>query len=210
MSPVATQPVASQEDPQVTSLRAFFEASHNIKLESRDAPWTAPEIELLDQVLSLLPEVFVSGNPNLKAIVREHEYSGDYEGAPGYGMYRESAGPKAKKDYLVLYDKGAYDKQGQLDPRVMSNTVIHEISHSLDDEQPGFFQDWLKLSGWFQENGAWYPTRDLGFVNDYARRHPKEDFAESFTLYVMDPDRLRVMSPEKYFFMENVFEQGKV
>lgn len=197
------------EDPQATALRVFFEATHGVRLESRDKPWAPDEIKLVDQVLALLPEVFVSQNPNLKALIRESEYDGDYEHAPGFGMYRESAGPKGKKDYLVVYDKGLYGSDGQLDARLAANTLIHEISHSLDDEQPGFYQEWLNLSGWFQENGTWIATRDLGFVNSYSRGHPKEDFAESFTLYVMDPDRLRVLSPEKYMFMERLFEQGK-
>jgi hypothetical protein len=198
------------EDPQATALRAFFEATHGVRLESRGASWTPEEIQVVDKVLALLPEVFVSQNPNLRALVRESEYDGEYEHSPGFGMYQESAGPKAKKDYVVVYDKGLYSESGQLDPRLAANTLIHEISHSLDDEQPGPYQDWLELSGWFQTDGNWLPTRDLGFVNSYSRGHPKEDFAETFTLFVMDPDRLRVLSPEKHMFMERLFDQGRV
>jgi len=188
----------------------MFECAHGIVLEERDALWSAQEIMALDKVLELLPAVFVSGNANLKTFVREAEYQGEYAGAPGHGMYRESAGPNAKKDYVVLYNKAFYDEAGQLDIRRLSTTLIHEISHSLDDEQPGPYQDWLGLSGWFQTDGHWLPTQSTGFVNSYSRVHPKEDFAESFTLYVMDPDRLKLISPRKFMFMDRLFEQGKV
>jgi len=203
-------PQTSSPDQAAFALKHLFEASHGIKLEERDALWQSQEIQALDKVLQLLPSVFVSGNANLKTFVREAEYKGDYEGAPGHGMYRESAGPNAKKDYVVLYNKALYNDAGQLDLKRLATTLVHEISHSLDDEQPGPYQDWLALSGWFQTDGHWLPTRNLGFVNEYAQGHPKEDFAESFTLYVLDPDRLRLASPEKFFFMEKLFAQGKL
>lgn len=203
-------PPTSSPDPKAFAAKQLFEAAHGIKLEERDALWTADEIQAVDKILELLPEVFVSGNANIKSFVREAEYKGDYEGAPGDGMYRESAGPEAKKDYVVLYNKAFYNSAGQMDLQNLANTVVHELSHSLDDEQPGPYQDWLDLSGWFQTNGHWLPARNLGFVNQYAQGHPKEDFAETFTLYVLDPDRLRLVSPEKFFFMEKLFEQGKV
>ena len=202
-------PQTSSPDPAAFALKHMFQCAHGVNLEERDALWKAEEIRALDKVLELLPAVFVSGNANLKSFVREAEYKGEYEQAPGQGMYRESAGPEAKKDYVVLYDKAFYNAAGQLDVKQLANTIVHEVSHSLDDEQPGPYQDWLKLSGWFQTNGHWLPTRDLGFVDDYARGHPKEDFAETFTLYVMDPDRLRLIAPEKFLFMERLFKQGK-
>lgn len=206
MEPQAT----SSPDPEAFALKHLFEAAHGIKLEERDALWAAQEIQALDKVLELMPSVFVSGNSNIRSIIREAEYKGEHEGAPGGGMYRESAGPKAKKDYVVLYNKAFYNSAGQMDLRNLANTVVHEVSHSLDDEQPGPYQDWLNLSGWFQTDGHWLPTRSVGFVNPYAQGHPKEDFAETFTLYVLDPDRLRLASPEKFLFMERLFEQGKV
>ena len=204
------EPQTSSPDHTGQALRAIFECTHGIALEERDALWSPDEIMAVDKVLELLPAVFVSGNANLKSFVREAEYKGEYEHAPGHGMYRESAGPEGKKDYVVLYDKAFYNEAGQIDIRRLASTLVHEISHSLDDEQPGPYQDWLTLSGWFQADGNWLPAQDTGFVNSYARVHPKEDFAESFTLYVMDPDRLSLISPRKFMFMERLFEQGKV
>lgn len=188
--------------------KELFKKTHGISLEERDSAWTSDEISALDKVLAMLPAAFVSRNPNLKAIVKQKEYTGSYNQAPGHGMYQESAGPKAKKDYIVMYDRAFRDENGQLKPENIAKTLIHELSHSLDDEKPGPFQDWLALSGWFQElDGRWLPARDTGFLNQYAMGHPKEDFAESFTAYVLDPDRLRIASPQKFMFMEQFFRE---
>lgn len=190
------QPSSSHTD----ILKTVFQQAHNLKLEERDAKWTDEEIRALDQILGLLPKALVSDNDNLHAFIRQKEYTGDYAGAPGGGMHQSSD----KKDYVVLYDKGMYNSQGTLDMGQFANTLIHEISHSFDDELEGPYQSWLALSGWFQENGQWFPTRDTGFANEYARQHPKEDFAESFTLYILDPEKLQNVSPMKYNFMSTL------
>lgn len=194
--------------PDTTALRQTFQATHGVALEDRDASWSPEEVQLMDKVVGLLPVAFVSGNPNLKSFVRQRVYTGDYKGAPGHGMYRESAGPSAKKDYVVIYDKGLYNTDGLLDPGTLAKTLIHEISHSLDDELAGPYAEWLNLSKWFTDNGQWYAARDIGFVNPYAQGHPKEDFAESFTAYVLDPQRLQEVSPMKYRFMDRLFKTG--
>jgi hypothetical protein len=197
----------TQSSPEAEQLKVLFEQTHGVVLEDRGASWTPDEIRAVDQVVGLLPQAFVSGNANLKTIVRDREYDGEYDGAPGHGMYRESAGPDAKKDYVVLYDKGVYE-DGQISPGQIATTLIHEISHSLDDELPGPYKEWLELSGWFTEGGRWHPQRDTGFLNEYSRGHPKEDFAEAFSAYVLTPDRLERVSPLKFMFMDRLFKQG--
>jgi Mlc titration factor MtfA (ptsG expression regulator) len=117
-------------------------------------------------------------------------------------MYRSNTG--GKKDYLVLYDKGMYSGPGELDFGLMSKAVIHELSHSLDDELPGVFSKWLQATGWFKENGQWL-SKSHEFVNEYAASHPKEDFAESFSSYVLEPERLMKASPARYEFMDELF-----
>jgi hypothetical protein len=190
------------------ALKAIFEGNHNLALEERDAQWTSEEIRALSKILSLLPAAFVSKNPNLKTIVRERAYRGEFAGAPGHGMYQDNAGPDAKKDYIVLYDKAFRDETGQLNMGLLSKTLIHELSHSLDDENPGPFKEWLEMSGWFQiEGGKWLPKLETGFLNPYSRSHPKEDFAECFTAFVLQPDRLRIVAPQKYMFMERLFKE---
>ena len=186
----------------MAGLKDLFARTHRIRLEERDAAWDEAEIKALDHVLAMLPRAFVSANPNIKAIVRQREYSGDHESAPGHGMYR--ANVAGKKDYLVLYDKGMYSSPGELDFGLMTRTVIHEISHSLDDELPGPFSEWLRITGWFRDGGQWL-CKSHEFVNNYAASHPKEDFAESFSSYVLEPERLMRASPSRYEFMDNLF-----
>lgn len=198
-----------QEDQtDVENLKKLFESTHNIALEERDSSWDPEEIRTLSKVLSLLPSAMVSRNNNINAIVRQREYDGEYDAAPGHGMYRSVAGPEAKKDYIVMYDKALRDPAGNLKAGNIAKTLIHELAHSLDDENSEKFSEWIGISGWFKEDGEpWLPSREVGFLNEYSRKHPKEDFAESFTAYVLDPDRLRVVSPQKYMFMERLFQE---
>jgi predicted Zn-dependent protease with MMP-like domain len=189
-------------------LKELFKATHRIALEERDSAWDPEEIETLSKVLSLLPAAMVSKNGNLNAIVRQREYDGEYDQAPGHGMYRSVAGPEAKKDYIVMYDKALRDEAGNLKVGNIAKTLIHELAHSLDDENSKQFSEWIEISGWFKEDGEpWLPSREVGFLNQYSRKHPKEDFAESFTAYVLDPDRLKIVSPQKYMFMERFFRE---
>lgn len=193
----------------LAALKEQLENKFGVNVESRDREWDPAELQAVAEILSALPDLFVRDNPNLKSLVRESTYTGDVEEAPGGGMYRAVAGPDAKKDYIVLYDKGLRDINGNLDVYQLSRALIHELSHSLDDELEGPYREWLELSGWFQDNGKWLASRDAGFLNDYSRNHPKEDFAECFTAYVMQPDRLKIVAPLKYLFMEKLFEQGQ-
>jgi hypothetical protein len=43
------------------------------------------------------------------------------------------------------------------------------------------------------------------FVSDYARKDPKEDFAESYAFYLLHPTEMKAKFPEKYDFMEKNF-----
>lgn len=186
--------------------KELFQNTHGIVLQEQDAPWTSEEIRAVDKVLAMLPAAFVSKNKNLEAIVRKHEQ--DHPDVPGAGMFQQAAGPNQKRNYIVLHDEAFIDDEGQPNIGVLATTLIHELSHSLDDEKSGPYKEWLELSGWFMlEDGQWLPARDLGFINPYARRDPKEDFAESFTAYVLHPEKLRIVSPFKYMFMEQFFKE---
>jgi hypothetical protein len=49
----------------------------------------------------------------------------------------------------------------------------------------------------------------LGFVSDYARTNEYEDFAETYRVYVYEPEVLRFYNPDKYEYMRQVVFDGR-
>lgn len=83
---------------------------------------------------------------------------------------------------------------------------IHELAHrarlvarpALDESE-----EWMKVSGWKDKTP---PSADV-LVSSYAKVNPFEDFAETYTLYRLDPIRLKAVSLDRYEFMkEKVFD----
>ncbi len=86
--------------------------------------------------------------------------------------------------------------------------IAHEKSHFLwayvFNQQ--IKTDWTKLGGWHQDSNSesgWSTTKKRSeFVSDYAYEvNPNEDMAESIAHYIVDPDKLRYCSPNKYKFI---------
>ena len=99
-------------------------------------------------------------------------------------------------------------------------TVFHEIGHNWDKENANW-DDFKALSSWTQTdkssdpdysaggNGGWYYKTDTGFVRDYAKTNPMEDFACTFAAYFMDKISLPYLdggsgtpAPDKMAFMD--------
>ena len=89
--------------------------------------------------------------------------------------------------------------------------ILHEKAHFLwtylFEEQLKI--DWIKLGGWYYEDGRWKTTNQTEFVSDYAHGvNPNEDMAESIAYYIVTPDKLRSRSPAKYEFIQNRIMHG--
>ncbi|MCC7071561.1 MAG: hypothetical protein IT383_09570 [Deltaproteobacteria bacterium] len=87
--------------------------------------------------------------------------------------------------------------------------VAHELSHFvyrlLEDID---VVTWESLSLW-QEVAPdhWVPGTATNFVSDYAHDiNPDEDFAESLSFYIYDPDWVRTIAPTKYEFIRGVVD----
>jgi len=101
---------------------------------------------------------------------------------------------------ITFYDP--WDNQDSSEMRMY--TVIHEIGHNIgsrlnQDEDP----EWLNLTGWFELDGKWTSAKDDQQVSKYGATNPAEDFAEAFSGYRYDPERLKAISPKKYEYMKN-------
>lgn len=91
-------------------------------------------------------------------------------------------------------------------------TLCHEIGHNAYNNLSLETQiQWDKIHS---ESIQIYNETGFGFVSNYAHTNVFEDFAETYSFYMNDPDLLKFMSPEKYDFMqEQVFsgiEYGQI
>lgn len=88
------------------------------------------------------------------------------------------------------------------DAENMLETITHELGHNvhtnLIDAQPDLASRWDDL-----HSASWGDliNSGTGFVSDYATTNVNEDFAESYRVYVHNPDLLQFVSPDKYEFM---------
>ena len=93
--------------------------------------------------------------------------------------------------------------------------IIHEKAHFLwkhlfDDQLK---EDWIELGGWYEDSNdpdGWSTTTQTEFVSAYAhRKNPDEDMAESIAYFIVNPDKFRSRSIDKYGFVRDRIMQGK-
>lgn len=91
----------------------------------------------------------------------------------------------------------------------MAGTVMHEVGHNafefLESDNPQATERWKEM--YTETWGVSYTG--FGFVSEYAKTNPYEDFAESYRTYIEDPDLLKFMNPAKYEFLKNIVFFGR-
>ncbi|MNL61652.1 hypothetical protein D3C87_1856070 [compost metagenome] len=95
-------------------------------------------------------------------------------------------------------------------------TLIHETAHALSDHQLQNIElkpEWMGLSRWIHREGTSLVSargaNRQDFVSDYAMSSPREDFAESFTAYIYEPQLLLRQNPAKYQFLKEIIFKGR-
>lgn len=92
-------------------------------------------------------------------------------------------------------------------PEEFLDTVVHEIGHNeyFNDfsENPENLAKWEGLHLASKEQ---YERFGIGCVSDYAATCMEEDWAESYSAYIRDPDLLKWHSMEKYEFIKEHFK----
>ena len=107
------------------------------------------------------------------------------------GLYEETpaGGGKPPKRTLTLYSN-AFSSDGEL-----VWTVIHEFGHGRD------FAGGTRLSG----TSAWHTAAlgDLGkAVTEYGRTAWQEDYADSYAMFVAEPETMKLLRPELFTWFE--------
>lgn len=171
------------------SAKGEVESKYNISLVG---DWTPKEILELHKVLRQLPDALVRDNSNLLSIGRDDRIVNAPDWAPGHSMYKSNH-PKFGKyrGTLVVFDKGVYDSSGKFDKVQFGKSVLHDLTHSFGivDFDPVFGKP--------------------PFITDYAKREPKEDFAESFAEYFLHPGLLQKRTPKKYDAIERFLARSR-
>lgn len=89
-------------------------------------------------------------------------------------------------------------------------TVTHEVGHNahynIMSNNPKLANKWTEIN---QTSYTQKSCDGTGFVSSYAMTNEREDFAESYAHYVIDPEKLMFYSPEKYEFMKNEVFYGR-
>jgi hypothetical protein len=124
-------------------------------------------------------------------------------GGPGYILDSISSLSDAGKMYIFLHELGHMAAHRGKLPRGPAGAVVWERS-----------EEWLQATDWNIHLTPQYEQTKQVFgapsetPSKYARANPYEDFAETFAVYRVAPDRLEKISPKRYAFMKaHVFDR---
>lgn len=208
-------------------IMSFDQAGNpNQTLGDRNTPlvehlWSDKDIRIIEQGMAKLPDSF-RRLPTLRTIQR---YPDGYR----TGRFTENAAAMAQSSTWV---NGAsrpgrvvmFDSSLQTANTVKSQLYfIHEVFHHRDFSERarsgsefGDKREFQGLSGWRsvdrtevgqdgrQQRVRAYETREgHSFVRDYAKSSPSEDFAESGAHYILAPDSLQRIDPDKYAWFKD-------
>lgn len=161
----------------------------NVRGVELEGKWSTEEVNELAKIFEPLPQQIVEDNPNLRAIIRRPVLLDAPPDAPGHSKYEPAQGA------IVVFDKGVYH-DGQIDHEQFRRSVYHELAHSLHHENDELLERW--------EN----ETRGDGFVDDYAKTSPAEDFADTFSEYFIDGKATERAVPKKVAFIRRLITQA--
>lgn len=147
--------------------------------------WNSLELGLLERALSPIPDKWLKHNRLLSGIAREPELLNAPPDAPGNSKYNRDNGS------IVVFDKGVYDDRG-FNWNQFRRSIYHELAHTLIDNDPTLIQRWLQ------------ETDGDDFVDEYAKTSPDEDFADSFSEFLIHQDKMKELVPRKWEFIDSM------
>lgn len=162
--------------------------------------------EELMAIVSMLEE-YPQGmhkTPGLKYLVRR------LDGTPNPINPIAPAIAWVNEGYIEFMESAFRDQGSEYIHRLILHEKAHFLWAHLFSDQ--IKHDWIELGGWYvnpDDVDGWSTTKQIEFVSAYAHaKNPNEDMAESISYYVVNPDKLRSRSPEKYEFIQNRIMHG--
>lgn len=120
--------------------------------------------------------------------------------------------PGAKAAYIVEKQKILIGDEALIDDKVDlygEGTVLHEMGHAYWFGSLNGLRTQFSIISWIKVNQDWHRKSEgsSGFISEYSLKSPEEDFAEHFSAYIHQSERLREISPEKFeFFRKQIFK----
>lgn len=152
--------------------------------------WKPVELKTLKEIFTPLPRAWVENNPSFRAIQRDAILRNAPPEAPGHSKYEPRLG------LIVVYDKGVYHG-GKLDREQFCRSVYHELAHSIIRSNPELLKSWTN------------ETSKDGFVDEYAKTSPEEDFADTFSEYFIHNRAARKAVPIKTNFLQKLLNRSE-
>jgi hypothetical protein len=152
--------------------------------------WSPQEAALAAKFLAPLPDRWVHTNPNLKAIIRRPVLTDAPPEAPGHSKYDSGQGT------IVVYDKGVYHRD-RIDPEQFRRSIFHELGHSILEGDASILDRWTAQ------------TSGDGFVDEYAKTNAAEDFCDTFSEFLIFPEKTQRVVPRKWRFLYNLMQQAR-
>jgi len=211
----ATPEILKKERERIDSIKET-EKINGIKFEGFDAPEGMIAVvtsqEMMNELGKLLPPDFLSG---LKALSRKErpiklpkgdqtiEMTGSFVANFSDNGQCDAAEIKIYRDLFVPLT--AKDIEKILVRAEFMGTVWHEFGHNAH-----YLMRYEEMESWEQVVATdktavtWYVKCARANNEDWGKR---EDFADSFKLFLINPALLYVLSPKRYLFMNDFFER---
>ena len=152
--------------------------------------WSDAELQGLSRMLKPLPKHWLEDNQSLECIARRPKLMDAPPGAPGHSKYDPSSRT------IVVYDKGVYH-HGRIDPEQFRRSVLHELGHSILEDDASILDRWSN------------ETKGDGFVDEYAKTSPAEDFCDTFSEFLIFHEKTKQVVPRKWRFLYNLMQQAR-
>jgi hypothetical protein len=151
--------------------------------------WKPAEVRELTKILAPLPAAWLERNPHCRSIIRRSVLTDAPPEAPGHSKYEPADGA------IVVFDKGVYHG-GEIDPEQFRRSVYHELAHSIVRGDPDLLRKWTAS------------TKGDGFIDDYAKTGPEEDFCDTFSEFFIHNDETDKHVPRKAQFIRRLLAQA--
>ena len=121
---------------------AQIEIENNINIGYVDRYWTDDELGQLGGALARLPDHLMLENPLTSKLVRIAHLTGDFAGQ------NDSSGTISISDIAADPNASAsYPSAAGAGISALTETVLHELGHNMDDENPRF-PEYMQIAGW--------------------------------------------------------------
>lgn len=149
--------------------------------------WTRSELDVARKALEQIPAKWLSA---IEGIERQPKLVNAPPSAPGHSKY------DPQRRVIVVYDKGVYDG-GKISSEQFRRSIYHELAHAILQRDPAILDRWTAQ------------TSQDGFVDEYAKTSPTEDFCDTFSEFFIFPKRSKQAVPRKWRFLDDLMHQEK-